>query len=183
MAGNVKADRVEPKAVKADEQKAQRGAEAGLAQSPGSGTDTGTCTGIVALEYELATLARTMEALNRRRNYPLERAHYLLLLVLRDGPASIGTLAVRLLLDNSTVTRQVDAMQKKQLIEKIPNPDDGRSQLVVSSALGRSLVDDMQQVRVDRLTHTLADWSAAEQQQLQTLTRRLSEALARSLED
>lgn len=136
---------------------------------------------ISELEYELASLARTLEALNRRRNYPLERAHYLLLLHLRDGALSVGTLAERLLLDNSTVTRQLDAMKKKGLISKIPNPDDGRSQLVASTPAGARMADDMQVLRTQRLAATLADWSAQERDTLKGLTHRLTRALSESL--
>lgn len=136
---------------------------------------------ISELEYELASLARTLEALNRRRNYPLERAHYLLLLHLRDGPLSVGALAERLLLDNSTVTRQLDAMKKKGLISKVANPDDGRSQLVVSTPAGAAMADDMQVLRTQRLQQTLADWSAEERDTLKRLTQRLTRALSDSL--
>lgn len=75
---------------------------------------------LLDLEYELTTLVRALEALNRRRNYPLERSHYLLLLQLSAGPLSIGEIAERLLLDNSTVTRQINAMLKKELLKKFP---------------------------------------------------------------
>lgn len=34
---------------------------------------------LIALEFELTTLVRMSEALKRSRNYPLERAHYFLL--------------------------------------------------------------------------------------------------------
>lgn len=138
---------------------------------------------IAALEYELATLARTLEALNRHRNYPLERAHYLLLMQLKSGPLSIGELASGLMLDNSTVTRQVNAMLKKQLIEKIPNPDDGRSALVRRTAAGGRLVETMHRQRVSRLTETLQDWSQADRKKLAALTSRLTLDLISSMQD
>jgi len=136
---------------------------------------------IVLLEYELTAMVRTLEALNRRRHYPLERAHYLLLLQLRDGPLSIGELAQRLLLDNSTVTRQINAMLKKQLIVKIPNPDDGRSALVQHTARGSRLVEDMHQLRIERLQHTLSQWSSADKKRLAELTGRLTRDLTDSV--
>ncbi len=138
---------------------------------------------IAALEYELATLARTLEALNRHRNYPLERAHYLLLMQLKSGPLSIGELATRLMLDNSTVTRQVNAMLKKQLIEKTPNPDDGRSALVRRTAAGGRLVESMHRQRVSRLGETLQEWRQADRKKLTALTARLTRDLIASMQD
>lgn len=132
---------------------------------------------LLALEYELTTLVRVLEALSRSRNYPLERAHYLLLLQLRGGPQSIGELATNLLLDNSTVTRQVNAMLKNNLIEKIPNPNDGRSALVSSTQMGRSQAEAMHHLRLTRLETTLKKWSGDDKQALADLIHCLTQDL------
>lgn len=137
---------------------------------------------LITLEYELTTLVRVLEALNRCRNYPLERAHYLLLLQLRDGPLSVGELATRLLLDNSTVTRQINGMLKSSLIEKIPNPNDGRSALVISTQTGRELAEAMHQLRLNRLQVTLKDWPSEDKQTLASLTYRLTQDFIRNME-
>jgi len=137
---------------------------------------------LIALEYELTTMVRVLEALNRCRNYPLERAHYLLLLQLRDGPLSVGELATKLLLDNSTVTRQINVMLKNNLIEKIPNPNDGRSALVTSTQTGQELAETMHYLRLDRLQVTLKDWTSEDKKALATLTYRLTRDLAQSLD-
>jgi len=143
---------------------------------------TGHEKSLVELEYELTTLVRVLEALNRCRNYPLERAHYLLLLQLSEGPLSIGELATKLLLDNSTVTRQINVMMNNGLIEKIPNPNDGRSALVTATQSGIELAEAMHQLRLDRLQVTLKDWSGEDKQALATLTRRLTRDLIHSME-
>ena len=137
---------------------------------------------LLTLEYELTALARVLEALNRQRNYPLERAHYLLLLQLKKGPLSIGELATTLLLDNSTVTRQINAMVENNLIEKIPNPNDGRSALVSSTHVGREKAEAMHHLRFTRLKATLRDWSGEEKQTFATLTHRLTRDLVRNME-
>lgn len=137
---------------------------------------------LVALEYELTTLVRMLEALNRCRNYPLERAHYLLLLQLREGPLSVGELASKLLLDNSTVTRQINVMKKKRLIEKVPHPNDGRSALVAATPVGHDLAEVMHRLRLDRLRNTLQDWPEEDRRVLATLTGRLTRDLVRSME-
>jgi len=142
---------------------------------------TGHENSLIALEYELTTLVRVLEALNRCRNYPLERAHYLLLLQLRDEALSVGELATKLLLDNSTVTRQINVMMKSKLIEKVPNPQDGRSALVIATQTGRELAEAMHQLRLDRLQATLRDWPGEDKQQLAALTCRLTRDLIRSM--
>lgn len=137
---------------------------------------------LLALEYELTTLVRALEALKRRRNYPLERSHYLLLLQLTEGPLSIGEIAERLLLDNSTVTRQINAMLKRQLIEKLPNPNDGRSSLVSSTQTGERLAKDMHHLRLARLDTALHHWPDHDKQRLADLINRLTHDLAKSLD-
>ena len=137
---------------------------------------------LITLEYEITSLVRVLEALNQRRNYPLERAHYLLLLQLRDGPLSIGELAATLLLDNSTVTRQVNAMLKRNLIEKLPNPNDGRSALVSVTKKGRDQVETMNDLRLKRLQTTLADWSDGDKQGLADLCNRFIQDLVAHME-
>jgi DNA-binding MarR family transcriptional regulator len=106
----------------------------------------------------------------------------LLLLQLREGSLCVGELATKLLLDNSTVTRQINVMIKSNLIEKIPNPDDGRSALVIATQTGRELAEAMHQLRLDRLQTTLRDWSGEDKQALATLTHRLTRDLIRSME-
>lgn len=134
---------------------------------------TGHEQSLLALEHQLTTLVRILEALNRCRNYPLERAQYLLLLQLIEGPLSIGELATRLLLDNSTVTRQINVMLKNNLVEKIPNSNDARSTLVASTPTGREQAEAMHQLRLSRLKVTLKNWSGDDKKALAGLTHRL----------
>lgn len=67
---------------------------------------------IERLEHELTYFGRRLEANARARRFPLERAHYILLLKLTKGPMQVGALAEALDLDGSTVTRQIAAMEK-----------------------------------------------------------------------
>lgn len=131
------------------------------------------------MAYHLANLVRTLEAIYRKRQYPLERAHYLLLLHLNgtDGPQTVGELAAKLSLDNSTVTRQINAMVKSRQVEKRPSPSDGRSSLIVQSQRGKELVESMHELRIKRIGSALQDWT---QEDIDTLTA-LSERLIRSL--
>lgn len=133
------------------------------------------------LEQAFAFLARALEAINRKRAYPLERAHYLLLLRLRAGPASVSALAASLALDDSTVTRQVAAMQRLGLVTKLVNPVDGRSALVEPTADGAARAEAMRTERLQRIQALFADWPEAERAQLAALLGRVNRQLARTL--
>ncbi len=140
---------------------------------------------LAGLLYQLANLARTLEAINRKRKYPLERAHYLLLLHLNESekPQCIGDLANKLTLDNSTVTRQINAMVKKGLIEKQVNPADGRSSLISPTRLGKELAELMHELRLKRIGNALTGWSQHDIDTMEELTKRLIQDLSANLYD
>ena len=120
--------------------------------------------GTRAIEHDLTLLVRALEGLYRARKYPLDRAQYLLLLALREGPRTSGDLAVALGLDHSTVTRQIAALEKGGLITRRPNPRDRRSALIGASVEGRARCDAMQALRLSRLEGMLAGWEEADRQ-------------------
>ncbi|EJW13538.1 Transcriptional regulator, MarR family [Rhodovulum sp. PH10] len=131
-----------------------------------------------ALEQEFAFLARALEAINRKRTYPMERAHYLLLLRLEDGPASITTLATGLALDDSTVTRQVAAMEALGLVKRVAHPADRRSALIEPTAEGRARAAEMRAVRIERIGALFASWAAADRAALADYLGRVNGLLA-----
>ena len=134
---------------------------------------------VSALERELTLLARTLEALQRQRKDPLERAHYLLLrVILRHGPQTVSSLAAHLSLDNSTVTRQVAVMEKALLLERHAHPEDGRSQLLTATPSGREKAETMRRVRMERIARVVADWPEEERQELVRLLGRLNDDLS-----
>jgi len=137
---------------------------------------------IAELEEALAFLVRGLEAVQRRRTYPLERAHYLLIrLIEEEGAQSIGAAARRLLLDDSTVTRQVAAMVRDGLIAKSTNPDDARSALLEVTDEGRERAEAMRRERLLRLTRLFRGWSTEERSEgarvLKHLNRSLTEVM------
>lgn len=130
------------------------------------------------LEPELASLVRRLDAKYRQRGYPLERAQYLLLSALEQGPASTGEIADRLGLDHSTVVRQVDAVQALGFAVRTPNPADRRSVQVGLTPEGAATVVEMRSLRRARLAKILAGWPQAEMAQFAKLLGRFNAALA-----
>lgn len=55
-----------------------------------------------------------------------------------DG-VTMGVLSARLMVSNGNVTGLVEAMARDGLVERRPNPADGRSALITSTAAGRVL--------------------------------------------
>lgn len=133
------------------------------------------------LEFQLAMLVRSLEALNRRRNHPLDRAHYLLLLQLRDGSLSISDLAGRLALDDSTVTRQIAAMQRRGFVRKRTSPSDRRSTLVERTAEGAERAEAMHLVRRQNVAKLFSDWSVQEQTTFAEMLERTNAKVAATL--
>jgi DNA-binding MarR family transcriptional regulator len=135
---------------------------------------------IAVIERELVFLARWLEAAQRRQSYPMERASYLLLLRLGDGPQRVAHLATSLGLDGSTVTRQLAALDAAGWIKRSTHPRDARATLVEATPAGLEAMDDLRQFRVRRIGTLLADWSATEQAELGRALAHLNEVLERN---
>lgn len=142
------------------------------------------CPSVEALEYELAFLVRRLEAVRRKYDYGLERAHYLLLLLLveQDGQ-SVGCLAEQVNLDASTVTRQIAAMVDSDLVAKRPNPDDRRGGFVTISEQGRAAVARTRTRRLERVGSTFRCWEDGERAEFARLMARFNSDLSQSLNE
>ena len=134
------------------------------------------------LEQELAYLARALEAIQRKRRYPLDRALYLLLRLLgREGPQPVAAIAEALLLDASTVTRQVDALAGQGLVERIRNPGDRRSILVEVTEAGREMAATMRDMRLGRIALLFGEWDIEARGEFAEGLARLNATLRRSI--
>lgn len=133
------------------------------------------------LEKEMAFLMRLLEALARRRNYPLERAHYLLLLQVESEPKKINDLAHILALDATTVTRQVTAMQKNGLITKTVDKQDRRITWVAATDEGKDLANEMKAIRIQRLDEMFKEWSLEDKDNFSQMLERFNQSLYQRL--
>lgn len=132
-------------------------------QSKGAAFPSGTGTKAVdRVEYRMTMLVRLLEAFARRRNDPLDRAHYLMLRNLADGDLRIGELSTLLALDATTVTRQVTAMEERGLVKRRIDERDRRSALVQRTEKGAELAAEMQANRVARIARMTRDWDEQE---------------------
>lgn len=135
---------------------------------------------IDAIETELARLTRTLEGLGRRsRVYEhLDRAGYLLARSLDAyGAATISSLAARLDLDATTVTRQVAAMEASGYVRRSADPNDGRASRIELSASGRKRMDEVRAARMQRIGAHLRDWNEHDRDRFGELLGRFNAAI------
>lgn len=133
---------------------------------------------VAAIEQELTLLVRAAEAARRHRTYPMEPAQYLhIRTLMAEGPQTIASLASRLRLDSSTVTRQIAALEAAGFATKTPHPSDSRSHLIAPTELGRARTEEMRAGREARIATIVAEWSEDDRRDLARLMGRFSRGI------
>lgn len=111
---------------------------------------------------------------------PLDRATYGVLdTVDTYGPLRMSDLAIHQGVDVSTVSRQVATAQQHGLIDRSPDPSDGRATRLVLSPSGLRTLDLYRRERRRLVEAVLSTWEPADREQLVDLLERLNEDLAR----
>jgi DNA-binding MarR family transcriptional regulator len=138
------------------------------------------------LERELGFLLRRARALQARtaaQLHPdLEPAALGLLALLQDeGPLRASDLVALLGLDKSTVSRQVTTLVELGLVDREPDPDDGRAQVLRPSATGAQRLADVRAGRRAYLRAELGDWPAEDVDALGELLERYNRTMSRAV--
>jgi DNA-binding MarR family transcriptional regulator len=133
----------------------------------------------VALEREIGLLLRRSRAISARLagalHPDLDGAAYGLLALLQDaGPLRASDLVARLGLDKSTVSRQVATLVDLGLVDRAPDPADGRAQVLTPSAEGSARLAGIRDARRARWEADMAGWPAADVATLADLLGRLN---------
>jgi DNA-binding MarR family transcriptional regulator len=133
----------------------------------------------VSLEREIGLLLRRSRAISARlasELHPeLDGAAYGLLALLQDaGPLRASDLVLRLGLDKSTVSRQVATLVALGLLDRAPDPEDGRAQVLTPSAEGAARLAKIRDARRARWEADLADWPSSDVATLAELLGRLN---------
>lgn len=125
------------------------------------------------IERELTLVSRHQLATTARG--VLERSAYLLLSRIdATGPMTARELADALQLEISTVTRQVGAMLRDELVERIPDRPARRLRITPTGAA--RLAADRERYRTG-LGRIIADWPDADRAELYRLLRALNERI------
>jgi len=80
-------------------------------------------------------------------------------------------------LDVSTVSRHVAQLHRQGLLERSPDPDDGRAQLLTLSPVGRQRLHDALTHRRALLARALAGWDPEDVDHLNRLLSRFARGL------
>lgn len=89
-----------------------------------------------------------------------------------------GELADLIGISKGTMSRQLARIDQLGLIERAPDPDDSRGQLIHLTAVGEERVTTARQARRGYLANALATWSALDRTQLADLLTRLNSDLS-----
>ncbi|MGY1980818.1 MarR family winged helix-turn-helix transcriptional regulator [Nocardia gipuzkoensis] len=134
---------------------------------------------LTRLAFELSLLSRHFPAaLLRRPGFRLDRSAYLILTRLElDHPLSLRELSEAFRLDISTINRQVGAMLKQGLVDRVPDPDGGIARKIRASAKGLDfLASDRKQSR-QGIGAVVAEWSDADVDQFSRLIARFNQSV------
>ncbi|ANS79579.1 Transcriptional regulator, MarR family [Serinicoccus hydrothermalis] len=80
-------------------------------------------------------------------------------------------------LDPSTMSRRLASLEERGLIQRHPDPDDRRAQVLGLTAQGRETLSAERARRVTLITDTLSDWPEHERDQLAALLGRLADSI------
>jgi DNA-binding MarR family transcriptional regulator len=104
------------------------------------------------------------------------RASALSVLVFR-GPVTMSALAEAEQVRRPTITRLVDGLERRGLVRRVHDPNDGRVQLVEATAAGKRLLRRGRARRVARLMHGVTQLSEEDQR----ILARAADLMERSL--
>ncbi len=111
---------------------------------------------------------------------PFDKSAYWAMVCIGEaGPMRLSDLSAQLGLDLSTVSRQVRDLANAGLVERTPDPIDGRAMLLNLTTEGTKLQTSIAKVRRSRMDEVLEGWSKEEMGDLLKVLSRFTEGVAR----
>ncbi|MFC4122724.1 MarR family winged helix-turn-helix transcriptional regulator [Nonomuraea zeae] len=129
--------------------------------------------------------AKTHERLTEAAGVRLDRPDVQILVHLLDAgePRRIGLIAEGLQVESPHVTRHVAALEQRDLVERVRDPDDGRAWRIALTEEGAEVASRCRKVTTDWFDGAIAGWSAADRAELSRLMGKLAEDLCSHLKD
>ncbi|MFC4375459.1 MarR family winged helix-turn-helix transcriptional regulator [Nocardia halotolerans] len=136
-------------------------------------------TAFARLVFELNLMSRHFPATVRRRpGFALDRSAFLILTRLDlNGPLSLRELSEAFQLDISTINRQVGAMLRQQLVERVPDPGGGVARKIRATDQGMAALTADRRQRAAGIGSVVADWDAADVAELGRLMRKFNRSV------
>ncbi|MFG2841882.1 MarR family winged helix-turn-helix transcriptional regulator [Kitasatospora sp. NPDC101155] len=118
-------------------------------------------------QSSIDTIQRELTAFARRARHKASQLHpdlslvtYSILdLITERGGCRAADVAAHFMLDKSTVSRQVTALEKLGLLRREADPDDQRGQILRATEAGLTLLRDANEQRRIAFTTRFIDWS------------------------
>lgn len=137
------------------------------------------------VDFELTRFVRRVRARSMRHlgeiHPKLDYGTFTFLLAICDAPEGIrgSELAESLGVHKSTASRAVATLERLGLVTRVPDPDDGRAQLLVATADAQGGVAEYRRASHARLVAVLDDWDPEEIQTFARSLTRLNEGVER----
>jgi DNA-binding MarR family transcriptional regulator len=131
-----------------------------------------------ALNGSLADLVRIYQFRDRDKIccYDISVTQCYALEMLAKGPVRSQALAAAMMLDKSTTTRVVDALERKGYVERLPDADDARALSLRITRSGRALHEKINRELVAQQAEILADLDPEIRAGVTDVIRRLARA-------
>ncbi len=147
----------------------------------GSAAESDRTEAIRALEGEFAELfARVRRLMTERANrlHPglMPGSYKVFTTIAHRAPVTLSGLAECLQADKGQISRNLRELETAGLIERQPDPDDRRSQLISPTEEGRARLDSARAPHGNPLISALEDWDTADIRQLTHLLHTLAGA-------
>ncbi|MEV4755239.1 MarR family transcriptional regulator [Micromonospora sp. NPDC049559] len=133
------------------------------------------------VEDELSVLLRRARAVSwdmAREVHPRmdANAYGLLLSLWRSGPTRLTDLAVGLGVGKGTLSRQIRNLESLGLVQRRPDPDDGRAALLELTEEGQRRFEEARTARLGPLRRTLNGWPSGDLAEFARLLGRFNAA-------
>ncbi len=139
------------------------------------------------IEQQLTILLRRTQRIHlvtQSGDVELDRSGYGIMCRLADdGPQRLGSLAQAFGLDPSTITRQVQALEHEQLVERRPDPTDRRASLLDLTDQGRQVLTETRSRRRAWLQAALGDWDEHDHEEFGRLLERFNLSIDKVVHD
>lgn len=137
---------------------------------------------LTGLEQEVGVMIRRIRRVIHERSHAvhpdLQPAPYLLLSWLsQHGPLRASVVAEQFGIDKGAISRQVQHLDELGLLDRSPDPDDGRATLLMASAAAVERLSRTHDERRQWIDQRLGDWSDADLATFVTLLGRYNVAL------
>lgn len=133
------------------------------------------------IEQQMTVLLRRVQRIHMSTSsgeMDVDRSAYGIMCKIADeGPQRLGSFASAFGLDPSTITRQVQALEKVGLAERSPDSADRRASILHLTDEGREVLRRTRAYRRARLDETLAGWTDEERETLALLLEKFNASI------